>query len=78
MSYCIDTSALMDAWVRWYPIDLFPSLWRRVDKLIADKELYSPEEVLIEISKKEDDLNRWAKDRQQMFQPPDEPVQFAL
>ena len=26
-NYSIDTSAILDAWIRYYPIDTFPSFW---------------------------------------------------
>lgn len=67
MIYCIDTSALMDAWIRYYSPDTFPSLWKNIDRIIHEKKLISHEEVLFELQKKEDDLYKWAKDREHMF-----------
>jgi hypothetical protein len=62
MSYCIDTSALIDAAIRWYPPDVFPSLWTRVEALIETGRLISSEEVLLELEQKEGDiLHEWAK-----------------
>ena len=68
MRYCIDTSALIDAWVRWYPREMFPTLWEKVDALIDDGRLFSSEEVLQELERKEGDtLYEWAKERQDYF-----------
>lgn len=77
MKYCIDTSALMDAWVRWYPISLFPSLWQKMDALAGEGGLVSCEEVLRELERKEDQLLEWAKERKYMFLPLTDEVQEA-
>src|SRR5690242_13999737 len=69
--YCIDTSSLLEAWVRAYPRAVFPSLWDKVEALIADARLCSPEEVQREIEKKEDELNTWAKAQTGLFVPLD-------
>ena len=53
MSYCIDTSTFLDAWDRWYPIDVFPSLWTSVEKLIEVGTIISSEEVLFELERKD-------------------------
>lgn len=67
MAYCFDTSALLDAWVRWYPIDVFPSFWERMDELISAGAIICPDEIFSELDKKEDDLHAWAKVRKDMF-----------
>lgn len=75
--YCIDTSALMDAWIRYYSPDVFPSLWGNIDEMIEQRELISPEEVLFELEKKEDDLYQWAKNRKNMFKTLTAEIQLA-
>lgn len=75
MKYCIDTSSLMDAWVRWYPPDIFSGVWDRLDALVADGALVSSEEVMREIERKEDSLYLWAKKHQDMFLPLTQGVQ---
>lgn len=76
MNYCIDTSALMDAWVRWYPKEVFPTLWERVDALIEAGRLISSEEVLQDLERKEGDtLHKWAKERHDLFLPLDDGIQ---
>ena len=67
-SYCIDTSALIHAWVRAYPLDILPALWERLDQLISSGVLLSPMDVLVELEKKEgDSLYAWCKERGGMF-----------
>ena len=77
MIYCIDTSAILDGCVRYYPPDVFPALWKNLEAMIEAEELIAPEEVLREIEKKEDDLHKWAKAHGSMFYTLDEPVQRA-
>jgi hypothetical protein len=75
MIYCIDTSSLVDAWVRYYPPASFPSLWEKIEALIDAGTLISSEEVLRELERQEDELLAWAKQRNHLFQPVDEAVQ---
>jgi len=77
LTYSIDTSALLDGWQRYYPPDVFPGLWKRIDELIEAGELVATEEVLIELEKKDDELLKWAKERESMFVPLDYDIQAA-
>lgn len=77
MIYCIDTSAILDGWVRQYPPDVFPSLWDNIESMIDSAELVAPEEVLFELLQKDDDAHKWAKKNQRMFVPLDEEIQRA-
>lgn len=70
--YCIDTSSILEAWVRTYPRDIFPGFWINLQELIDSGRLISPEEVLQEIQRKEDDVAVWAKSQTQFFVPFDE------
>jgi hypothetical protein len=73
LAYCLDTSALVGAWVRLYPPDVFPALWENLDQLIDSGEVVAPEEVLNELEAKEDDLFAWARERRDLlFVPLDE------
>ena len=78
MTYCVDTSALMDGWRRWYPHEAFPSLWKELENLVAGGELIAPDEVLEELKKKEDDLFKWAKSQKKLFHVLDAETQVAL
>ena len=66
-TYCIDTSALIHAWRRAYPIRNFPLVWGRIDELIEAGRLISSIEVLNELEKRDDDLYEWANERKDMF-----------
>lgn len=65
--YCIDTSAILEGWVRRYPIDVFPTLWDRLAKMIAEGDLVAPDEVGQELSRKDDGAFEWASARQGLF-----------
>ena len=65
--YCFDTSALLDAWTRHYPPDVFPQLWRALEERIAAGDVIAAEEVRVEIGKKDDSLLKWAKRQQGLF-----------
>jgi hypothetical protein len=75
--YCVDTSALVDGWVRYYPPDVFPQLWTKLEEMIHAKQLIAPDEVLKELSKKEDDPHHWAKRNGTLFLPLDSKIQAA-
>ena len=74
--YCIDTSALIAAWSERYPIEYFPRFWDALDALLASGRAVAPQEVLIECSKKSNDLTAWLKKHPAMFIDLDEPVQI--
>lgn len=52
-SYCLDTSAFIGAWERTFPPDVVPSFWTRLDVLVQEGRVASPEEVKIELKKKD-------------------------
>ncbi len=60
MKYSIDTSAILDGWNRYYPPDVFPGLWRRLEGLIGDGHLKATEEVRMELERKDDEAFSWA------------------
>ena len=78
MSYCIDTSALVDGWTRWYPPEIFPTLWDRLAGMVKAGKLIAPEDVLHELKKQDDALTKWAKSQTGLFRPLDIPTQEAL
>lgn len=77
MQYCIDTSALLDGWVRWYPPDTFRTLWENIEGLIDGDIIIAPEEVLVELAKKDDDVHKWAKKNKKLFVAPSKDIQSA-
>lgn len=65
--YVIDTSALLDLWRRYYPKDVFATLWKHVLGLIGQGLLISPMEVYAELKNIDDELLEWAKKNKTMF-----------
>jgi len=79
LRYAIDTSSLLDGYVRLYAPDVFPSVWTHIDGLIAAGHLRGPEEVLVELSKKDDMAHAWAKKRKSsLFLPLVPSLQLAV
>jgi hypothetical protein len=76
MPYCVDTSGWLDGWQRHYPADVFPTLWTKLDDVIATGEIITSEEVYVEIKRKADDLHDWIQACKQMLVPLDEPIQI--
>src|SRR5260370_23627385 len=75
MPYCVDTSAWLDGWQRYYPQDVFPSLWAKLDTTIDAGEIISSEEVYVELERKADDLHEWFKRRKYLLVSLDEAIQ---
>lgn len=79
MKYSIDTSAILEAWRRRYPPDVFPAVWRRLEDVIENGDLAASEEVLLEIEKRDDEVHAWAKKyKATMFVPIDEEQQRGV
>jgi len=64
--YVIDSSSLIELNVK-YPIDVFPSLWKKIESLINHGVLIAPKEVLKEISVFDDSLKKWAMKQKKLF-----------
>lgn len=77
MLYSIDTSALLDAWARWYPPDLFPTVWDSIARVVDAQCVVATDEVLNELEKKADDCHEWAKAQPKMFLPLDAAIQIS-
>lgn len=75
MRYSVDTSGWLDGWARHYPPDVFPSLWKKLEELIEKGDLFSSEEVYVELRRKDDELHHWMQSRKQMLVPLDEAIQ---
>lgn len=68
IAYSIDTSALLEAYVRRYPPDVWPSLWdNKFDELINAGRFIAAFEVLEDLRRRDDDILAWAKERIGMF-----------
>ncbi len=64
--YSIDTSAILEGWVRSYPPDVFGTVWAKLKGLGNGGTLFTPDEVIEELKKKEDGAWKWAKDELQV------------
>jgi hypothetical protein len=69
-----------DIWIRFarnHPIDIFVSLWDRIDDCVKDGQLISPVEVAAELDKGVDGLAKELKLRHGLFVPLDDALQLA-
>lgn len=64
--YVIDSSSLIEL-NRMNPMDIYESVWKNLEVLLENGFLISPEEVMKEVSKKDDELRDWAKQHKKMF-----------
>lgn len=78
MSYSLDTSGFLDAWARHYPIDVFPSIWDRLDQAVSSGILFASEEVLHELARKDDQAHSWMKARPRMIVPFDSEIEARV
>jgi hypothetical protein len=78
MKYSLDTSVLIEGWVRTYPIQIFPGLWHNLESLIRQGRAQATEEVLHELEKQEDALTRWAKKQGNLFTKLDDKIQLEV
>ncbi|MGK5085900.1 DUF4411 family protein [Bdellovibrionota bacterium FG-1] len=76
--FILDTSALIWAWKRAYPIDIYPAFWAQLDAAIETGTLLSIEPVLEELVGADDGLSAWAKDRVKLFLPMDKQLAAAM
>ena len=68
MIYVFDSDALIILFKHFY-LNRFPSLWEKFDQVVKEGKIISVREVYYsEISKRDDRLSQWAKDKQNLFQ----------
>jgi len=77
MKYSADASAFIVAWNDDYPPDVFPDIWKLLERSIKSGDLRATEEVLKEIEQKDDDVCKWAQEHSELFVSIDEVVQEA-
>lgn len=56
MPYSLDTSGLLDGWVRYYSPDVFPSLWKQMEAAAANGTIVAVQDVLLELERQDDDV----------------------
>ena len=76
--YCFDTSAFVNPWRRYYPQDLFPSLWEHVEKCIDDGLILAAAEVHHELTQKDDELLAFIEKKEGLFVPLDDAQQHYV
>lgn len=66
--YSIDTSALLEAYVRRYPPDIAPKLWEEwLPDLVRNGHLLAAYDVLEDLALRDDGIHKWAKSHEEMF-----------
>jgi hypothetical protein len=65
--YVFDTSALVDAWSKWYSPESIPTFWDNLEELARRGDATIPDAVLLELESMDDDLYRWCHDREDFF-----------
>ncbi len=64
--YIIDSCSLIELNIHT-PIDIYPSVWKKLEELIRKGLLISPKEVFNEIKQQDDKLFEWAKKQKNFF-----------
>lgn len=70
-----DTSAYLNGWRDHYPPSTFPSVWGQIADAMEDGRVMAPREVFSELTRKDDDVAAWAKERVDKFVEPGDDVQ---
>jgi hypothetical protein len=75
--FVFDSSAYINGWRDHYPPTTFPSVWALIEECFGDERVLSPREVYNELTRKDDEVAAWAKDRMAGFVEPTEEVMRA-
>jgi Domain of unknown function (DUF4411) len=75
--YSFDTSSLLNGRRDLLPPTIFPSLWAKVEEMIASEQIRCVDVVRDELSKREDDVHRWARSQEGLFVPLGADIQTA-
>jgi hypothetical protein len=67
LKYSLDTSALIEPWVRLYPPDVFSPVWTAFRGLIGTGVVRASVEVKRELARQSDGLYRWACETDGLF-----------
>jgi hypothetical protein len=78
LPYVIDTNALIDGRRRIYPPTVFSGLWENVEESILAGEIVAPDEVLVELERKDDAVHDWVKTQAGLFVPLDDAIQISV
>lgn len=75
MAFSLDTSAILDAWVRNYPPDVFPAIWLHMDAAARNGDIFVVDEVRRELERKDDGACKWVKGHEGMIVAIDDEIQ---
>ena len=78
MRYSVDSSAIIEAWQRVYPKDIFAGFWERMGQAASEGEIGIAEEVHTELQKKDDEVLGWVDEHPEMVIPIDNLTQTAV
>jgi len=74
LAYSIDSSGILDLF-RYYPPDVFPTIWTQMDAAANTRTILAIDEVYRELEKKDDAAFQWLKARRAMVIDLDTAVQ---
>ena len=74
MAYSIDSSGILDLF-RYYPPDVFPTIWTQMDSAANSGIVLAIDEVYSELKKKDDAAFQWLKARRMMIVALDTEIQ---
>ncbi len=66
MAYSFDSSGVLDLF-RYYPPDVFPTIWTQMDAAANGQTILAIDEVYRELEKKDDAAFQWLKARRAMI-----------
>lgn len=76
--YCLDTNVFIEAWNKYYSMELCPEYWDILDSMARKGIVFCTEEVKREVEKTDDDLKAWLSDRDHFVRPVTDEVQQRL
>jgi hypothetical protein len=65
VAYSLDSSGILDLF-RYYPPDVFPTIWTQMDAAASGRVILAIDEVYRELEKKDDAAFQWLKARRVM------------
>jgi Domain of unknown function (DUF4411) len=76
--YSFDTSSLLNGRRDLLPSGTFPTLWEKIEAMIASGSIRCVDVVADELAVREDEIHRWAKGQADLFVPLTADVQNAV
>ena len=74
MAYSLDSSGILDLF-RYYPPDVFPTIWTQMDSAVSGGLVFAVDEVYRELERKDDAAFQWLKARRVMVVAIDTAIQ---